>query len=377
MLTIQAKHIKSKAKLGKAAWCVDSRSALKNGSRKFYETKEEAVRAIEALNKEITPDAKNSDTWRWTFAELRTEYMKRVEADYQSGKKSKTFRTDKERHSRCFLDLIIDGKPISQMRVADLTMGMVAIDVVDQLEKGRAKKTVTNIIGSVSHMMKFAILKGCRETNPCLDVETRGSLVAAEKNKAQQIRPEIIDAIMEQMSPEWKVAMRFACTTGLRQGEQRALTWSCLDLDNSQVNVTRAIKHRAGVGAPKTKTGNRTVPLTRDMVQSLRELFIKRGRPNNPDALVFCAKSGNVRMPSKFLKALHRACDAAGVERIRWHDLRHFYASKLLQAYPDDLWRVRTYMGHASIAITQSTYGHWIQNEGEDTAAVDKLSAIF
>jgi len=171
--------------------------------------------------------------------------------------------------------------------------------------------------------------------------------------------------------------MRFACTTGLRQGEQRALTWGCLDLDNSQVKVTRAIKHRDVVGAPKTKTGKRTVPLTRDMVQALKELYIRKGRPNNPDELVFCTSNGNEKMPSKYLDAIHKACDAAGVARIRWHDLRHYYASKLLQAYGDDLWRVRSYMGHASIAITQGIYGHWLSTEGEDTEAVDKLSAIF
>lgn len=376
MLSITPSYLKSRAAKGISAWCVDSRSVLAAGSRKFYETKEDAIKAIEALNREATPEARNSDTWKWTFADLRKVYMHRIEADYRAGKKSKTFYTDKERHSRQFLEMKVDGKPVADMRVADLTMGMVAIDIMDQLEAGRTKKTVENILGSVCHMIKFAIIKGCRETDPISGVERKGAEASADKDKAQQIAPEIIDAIMAQMSDEWKLTMRFACTTGLRQGEQRALTWGCLDLDNSQVNVTRAIKHRAGVGAPKTKTGKRSVPLARDMVRSLREEYIRRGRPADSE-LVFPANTGNVRMPSKFLKALHRACDAAGVERIRWHDLRHYYASKLLQAFPDDLWRVRTYMGHATIAITQSTYGHWLQTEGEDTAAVDKISAIF
>ena len=118
------------------------------------------------------------------------------------------------------------------------------------------------------------------------------------------------------------------------------------------------------------------MPLIRDVVQSLRELYIRRGRPTD-DALVFCSNIGTLRMPSKFLKALHRACDAAGVDRIRWHDLRHFYASKLLMEYSDDLYRVKSYMGHKTIQITQDIYGHWLDTSGEDTAAVDKLSAIF
>lgn len=377
MLTVQAKYLKSRAKIGKAAWCVDTRSVLADGTRSFYSTKEDAVRAIEGLNRESTTEAKTSTSWKWTFSELREIYMERVTADYKAGKKSKTFYTDKERHSRQFLEFKVDDKFVADMRVADLTMGMVAIDIMDQLEKDRSKKTVENILGSVGHMIKFAIMKGCRETNPLEGVERRGEVARAERDKAAKIAPEVIDAIMSKMSPEWALEMRFACTTGLRQGEQRALTWGCLDLDNSQVKVTRAIKHRDVVGAPKTKTGKRIVPLTRDMVQALKELYIRKGRPNNPDELVFCTKNKNEKMPSKYLAAIYRACDAAGVERIRWHDLRHFYASKLLQAYGDDLWRVRTYMGHATIAITQSIYGHWLSAEGEDTEAVDKLSAIF
>ena len=377
MLNIQTKQMQSRAKIGKASWVVDTRSVLANGSRSFFRTKEEALHAIAELNRETTSEAKTSTTWKWTFDKLRESYMERVTADYQSGKKSKTFYTDKERHSRQFLEFKVDGKLVADMRVSDLTMGMVAIEIMDQLEQDRSKKTVENILGSVSHMMKFAIMKGCRETNPLDVVERRGQVASAERNKAEQIAPEIIEAIMAQMTPAWALEMRFACTTGLRQGEQRALTWGCLDLDNSQVKVTRAIKHRDVVGAPKTKTGKRTVPLTRDMVQALKELYIRKGRPNNPDDLVFCTSNGNEKMPSKYLDAIHKACDAAGVARIRWHDLRHYYASKLLQAYGDDLWRVRSYMGHATIAITQGIYGHWLSAEGEDTEAVDKLSAIF
>lgn len=226
-------------------------------------------------------------------------------------------------------------------------------------------------------MMLFAVMLGCRKTNPLEGVESEGELASGEKDKAKKIAPEIIDQIMDHLSPEWRLYARFAITTGLRQGEQRALTWGCLDLEDSKVNVTRAVKHTTTkIDTTKTKSGQRTVPLTRDMVRSLKELYINRGRPD-AKALVFCSAIGTLRMPSKFLRALHRACDAAGVDRIRWHDLRHYYASKLLMAYPNDLFRVKSYMGHATIAITQSIYGHWLDSSGEDTEAVDRLSAIF
>ena len=303
--------------------------------------------------------------------------MKLGYVDFKSGYKSETNYKDRQRHTRQFISLLVEDKPISEMLVKDLTKGMVAEEIMDQLSDGRTEKTVNNILGSVNQMIIYAQIMGCRETNPIEGVDRRGAQSCAERNKAQKIHPEFIDAIMAKMTPEWQLTMRFACTTGLRQGEQRALTWGCLDLDNSKINVTRSVKHKTTeIGVTKTKSGVRTVPLTRDMVQSLRELYIRRGRPTE-DTLVFCSNIGTLRMPSKFLKALHRACDAAGVDRIRWHDLRHFYASKLLMAYSDDLYRVKSYMGHKTIQITQDIYGHWLDTSGEDTDAVEKLSAIF
>ena len=43
------------------------------------------------------------------------------------------------------------------------------------------------------------------------------------------------------------------------------------------------------------------------------------------------------------------------------HDLRHYYASKMLSFYGHDIWTVSNLMGHSDISITQKTYGHWMQ----------------
>ena len=117
--------------------------------------------------------------------------------------------------------------------------------------------------------------------------------------------------------------------------------------------------------------------MPRDVVAMLKELYISKGRPNDPDELVFCTSTKNEKMPSKYIKAIERACKRAGEKKITWNDLRHFYASTLLYIYPNDLWRVRSYMGHRTIAITQERYGHWLDEKAEDTQAVDSLTAGF
>ena len=71
---------------------------------------------------------------------------------------------------------------------------------------------------------------------------------------------------------------------------------------------------------------------------------------------------------------LQEACERADVERIRWHDLRHYYASVLLKVYGGDFNRIKTYMGHASIKTTIDIYSHWIENDEEKQEAKDKLN---
>jgi len=379
MLQITPKKIKSRVLAGHSPWCVDTRSVLSGGTRKFYETREQAQAAIDALVKETSDVNKSSDAWKWTFYDLAKNYIAQVEKEYRDGEQSKSYHQEKVRHVDCFLDCVVDGKPLADMRVADLTKGMVAHQVMDQLKVNRKDKTVKNICGSVGMMINFAIIEGCRETNPLQGVKRKGAIQSVEgDNKAQRIATDIINNIIAEMNPRWQFIARFACTTGVRQGEQRALTWGQVDLEGGKVVIDRAIKHKTtDIGGTKTYSGLRTIPLTRDVLATLKELYIQQGRPNDPDTLVFGTQFNHPVTAAKYLKRIKDACRRAGVAAIRWHDLRHYYASKLLQAYPDDLWRVKTYMGHSDIRITQGIYGHWLESDADNAAAVDKLSAIF
>ena len=103
MLNIQVKHITSKAKLGKAPWCVDTRSVLPGGTRKFYRTKEEALHAIAHLNKENTSAGKSStQTWKWSFQELADDYLVLVKTEHLEGERSYSDEQDKIRFIKTF-----------------------------------------------------------------------------------------------------------------------------------------------------------------------------------------------------------------------------------------------------------------------------------
>ena len=71
-------------------------------------------------------------------------------------------------------------------------------------------------------------------------------------------------------------------------------------------------------------------------------------------------------------KAFHRILIDAGLRRVRFHDLRHTFASLLLQQ-GESLAYVKDQMGHSSIQVTLDIYGHLVP--GGNRAAVDKLDA--
>jgi len=435
---------KSRKRIGAKAYCVDTRSILAGGSQKYFDTKQEAQRYIDRVSKELVIN--DTDAWSWNFEKLRNAYLIHLQKELRDGERSKSYVQEKERHTNQFISCAINGGLLADMLVSDLTKGQIELQLMDQLKKNRSKKTVINLMGSIMTMMSFATKYGCRETNPCIQVQIKGDAAKSKrKTKARRIQPDIINSIIAKMTPEWQLMARFACQTGLRQGEQRALTWEDILFDENKVRVNKAYKHRAGIGETKTEAGDRLVPLTREIKTALQEHFIACGRPNDPTALVFgtsagitlkvvfyesrkkirspycvdtryllaggsqtffatkreaqrfieCAltqsmdrrivgeiarngyTAGSVRMPARFLSAIHKACDDAGVDKIRWHDLRHYYASVMLKVYSKEIWRVSNYLGHEQVATTTNIYGHWIEDETDNAKEVDAISSAF
>ena len=76
---------------------------------------------------------------------------------------------------------------------------------------------------------------------------------------------------------------------------------------------------------------------------------------------------------SNLLKVFNRLSADAKLRRVRFHDLRHTFASLLLQQ-GESLAYVKEQMGHSSINVTVDIYGHLVP--GGNRQAVDKLDAV-
>ena len=84
---------------------------------------------------------------------------------------------------------------------------------------------------------------------------------------------------------------------------------------------------------------------------------------------MFGTKFGTMVNASTWREQLQATIKKITNKHLVWHDLRHYYASKQLEFYGDDVWTVSNLMGHSNVDITQKTYGHWML----DTAKKQKL----
>ena len=101
-----------------------------------------------------------------------------------------------------------------------------------------------------------------------------------------------------------------------------------------------------------------------------KEEWLAKGSNEIPD-WVFCNRDGGWADPANF-KARHfyKCLEKAGLRRIRFHDLRHTFASLLLQN-GESLHYVKEQMGHSSIKMTVDIYGHLVP--GANRQAVNRL----
>jgi integrase len=156
-----------------------------------------------------------------------------------------------------------------------------------------------------------------------------------------------------------------AAYTGLRQGELLALRWRDVDLVDALVHVRRNYTDRRLKQYPKGKRV-RSVPLASTVVDRLARLK-DRGDFTDDDDFVFSV--GGAHLDAWALRRrYYRALDAAGLERIRFHDLRHVFGTQARRELDERT--LQGFMGHQH-ASTTARYTHF-QPRPADAAAIER-----
>jgi integrase len=163
---------------------------------------------------------------------------------------------------------------------------------------------------------------------------------------------------------EERALLLFALHTGARAGEQIAFEWQDLDLHNRLVVFRRSSTD--GIVGPTKSGKERKVPLTASLQSALLAIRHVKG------PRVFSYPDGRPFKLGYLHERLWGACRRAGLRRVRWHDLRHSFASQLVIA-GTPLRQVQEWLGHSTILMTMR-YSHLAPGGVGSTSRRSKLS---
>jgi integrase len=248
-----------------------------------------------------------------------------------------------------------------------------------------ARATVANIVIPLRAMLNAAVDDGKIPANPAgrLGRFSRG-LTAREARMVTALTADELArvlAVAAKHYPDSADLLHVLAWTGLRLGEGCALQWGDLDAAGRFLEVRRTVSYRGYrvlVGAPKSGHARR-VDLPTVLVARLRERQSVReaeaavsGR--RPSPWIFPAPTNDAKPINAAhirFKVWYRLLRHVGLRGVRLHDLRHTYASLLLQA-GEPIGYVKEQLGHSSIQVTVDRYGHFIP--GTNRQAVDWLA---
>ncbi|MFL5306346.1 MAG: tyrosine-type recombinase/integrase [Polyangia bacterium] len=230
---------------------------------------------------------------------------------------------------------------------------------VHEIEVKLAPRTVNLVMALVRSILRFAVANGHIPTSPTDRVGRGKLMVPLERPKLAPPIPDVASAgqLLAELRrigegtnrPSLFPMFATLLYTGIRRGEAPALRWADVDLDRRILTVRRSYE-----GMTKSKK-HRPVPIPAELVAILREYRLADPWKGE---LVFPNDQGEMYSPNAKLEdVLRAALTAAGLPRIRVHDLRHAFASFFVMA-GGDIFTLQRILGHSTPQLVSDTYGH-------------------
>jgi integrase len=288
---------------------------------------------------DLLPETKRAA--RKTFEQFRKDYEAKTEIVYRASSRDR----NKSRYK--VLDTFFGKYRLDQ----------IDTDLVERFRNQRVKKdaspaTVNRDFALLRRMLHVAVDWGDLPRRPDLRVR------ALREAPHDLVPPTVeqIDKLLSKCKGDLHDLVLLALYTGMRKGELFHLLWKDVDLKGDRIHVVSRAEHMTKANR------SRMIPM-----HPMAKAMLEKRKHRKPDELVFPGRKG--KPLNNIQTSWETARELAELPHLRFHDLRHTFASHLAM-HGEPIGLIQALLGHRDLTTTQR-YSHMLP--GLDRAAVDRL----
>jgi integrase len=348
----------------RTAWICDYSDQHGTRRLKTFKTKREADAWLIDARAQVKSGTHTADRASGSLGQAFELWLLRCQAE---GLERSTLAMYRQHQGHLF-ELIAPDTKLS--RLTRIRVEQLRDELLARHSRAMARKTLSSL--------KTVIGDACRRGLVAQNVAT-GTTIGRDKRRQRRLEvgvdvptPIEVRTLLDAAGQRARAFLALAALAGLRASEIRGLPWSAVDLGLRPAVTIRQRADRWGtIGQPKSREGQRTVPLGERATLALREWRL--AQPPGRTLVFGNASDRATRLESLQPSVVDPVMKRAGLS-YSLHKLRHYAISAWLAAGIDPK-TVQNWAGHATLALTLDTYGHMIPRADDHAriAAAERL----
>jgi integrase len=242
-------------------------------------------------------------------------------------------------------------------------------------EQGYTEWTVDTTLTPLKALFRHAVRRDILDLSPFHKLE-RAERPRPRPSDQRILNTAEIHRLLAVAPHRYRLLIATAIFTGLRQSELLALRWENVDFDAGVVRVRTALDRNRRHVPLKTGAARRDVVLVPSLGQELQDARNRADFSRDTD-YIFTSSVGTAMIWRNVSpRGLAPAAEKASVGKLRWHDLRHTFASIMI-ANGANVVFVSRQLGHHSPDTTLQVYGHLWEHAEQAARTRDALDRVY
>lgn len=282
--------------------------------------------------------------------------------------------------------LYIENSVISNVKIKDINPIIIQKCYNSLAKNKKTYSQIKNLHKLLRQFFNFLNDNGYIAKNPCSGKKVTIPKDNVKKKEFTILSDKDINNIANSKDSKIKYIALISLATGMRSGEILGLRTSDIDFKNKEIHINKSVsttylynddgsKYKSTfIQDTKSLKSNRIIPLPTSLVDILRKSILLQKEEKlkcktystEYKGYIFLSLQGNLMNASNLSKAWSNFLKENKIEHIKFHALRHTYATKQFEA-GIPLKTVSVILGHSSIDITANIYTHVMKKEKEKT----------